>query len=112
MVYKIKVYETKDNKHPFNSWLEKLDIPVQAKIQVRLRRAGLGNFGDWKFVVDGINEFRLDFGPGYRIYYNNIDLETVLILCAGTKRTQTKDIQIAKDYLKDFKARGKSSGKK
>ena len=61
--------------------------------------------GDWKSVGGGINELRLDYGPGYRVYYAQDGVTLILLLCGGTKRTQDKDIEKAHAYWKDYKAR-------
>ena len=67
----------------------------------------LGNAGDAKSVGGGISEMRIDYGPGYRVYYAQHEDTLVLLLCGGDKRTQAKDIEAAHDYWKDFKARNR-----
>jgi putative addiction module killer protein len=82
----------------FNSWLSGLaDQRAVAKIVSRVERLGLGNPGDVKPVGEGISEMRLAYGPGYRIYYKQTGKTIVLILCAGDKSTQDKDIKRAKE---------------
>jgi len=111
MEYVIEVYETKNNKLPFNEWLKELDSTIKQRVRTKIDKIFLGNFGDFKSIGEGINELKIDVGPGYRIYYSMIDKRTMLILCAGSKRTQKKDITKAKNYLKDFK-RERTHGKK
>ena len=112
MSYHIEVYETRDKKRPLDSWLDKLNSTVKYNIIVKLERIELGNFGSCKTLGDGISEIKIDIGPGYRIYYSIIGLKIILLLCAGNKKTQQRDIQRAKEYLKDYKERGKTHGKK
>lgn len=64
-----------------------------------------GNRGDWKAVGNGVCELRIDIGPGYRVYCGQDGTKLVLLLCAGNKRTQSKDIEHACDYWKDSQAR-------
>jgi putative addiction module killer protein len=81
----------------FDTWLAELrDARALAKISVRIQRLELGNAGDVRAVGDGISEMRIDYGPGYRIYYKQTGREVVLLLCGGDKSTQEKDIRRAK----------------
>ena len=113
MEYELKVYETKDGKIPFNDWLLDLsDIKARQNIRARLGRMSLGNFDNCKTIDAGISELKVDFGPGYRIYFSLIGKVVVLLLCAGSKRTQSKDIEKAKNYLQDYKVRGPKNAKK
>ncbi len=66
-----------------------------------------GNFGDHKFERDGVWELRVDYGPGYRVYYSIEDGEIILLLIGGNKKTQTADLDKAVSYLQDFKKRSK-----
>jgi putative addiction module killer protein len=87
----------------FASWLSKLrDDRAQAKIWARIRRAQLGNLGDTKPVGDGVSEMRVDVGPGYRLYFVQRGSVLVILLCGGDKRTQSRDIQAAKDMAKQL----------
>jgi len=78
-----------------------------AKIQIvkRLNRLLIGNFGDYKFCREGVWELRIDFGPGYRVYYAVVGTTVVLLLCGGDKRTQARDIDRACEYLRDWQNR-------
>ena len=64
-----------------------------------------GNFGDVEPVGEGVLELRIDWGPGYRVYFGRIGQVVVLLLCGGDKRTQQRDIKRAKDYFEDYKRR-------
>jgi putative addiction module killer protein len=81
----------------FSQWMERLrDERARAKISVRIRRLSLGNPGDVNPVGGGVSELRIDHGPGYRVYYVQIGEVLVLLLCAGVKKTQGRDIKTAK----------------
>lgn len=79
------------------------DTKAQVKIDIRIARLRLGNFGDAKSVAQGVYELRVHFGPGYRIYYGLEGDKIVLLLCGGEKKTQKKDIKKAKAFWKDYK---------
>lgn len=81
----------------FNSWLSNLkDERALAKISTRIDRVAMGNFGDAKFF-GGIGELRIDYGPGYRVYFVQRGAVVVVLLCGGDKSTQSKDIDLAKE---------------
>ena len=84
---------------------ELADARAQAKIATRINRLAAGNFGDCKSLRQGLYELRIDWGPGYRIYYATIGRECLLLLCGGDKRKQAADIARASQYLKDYKER-------
>lgn len=109
----IEVYATTTGKRPFEIWFKELkEVHTKARISMRLDRLRLGNFGDCKTLQDGISELRIHYGPGIRIYYGKIGNKIVLLLCAGDKSSQNRDINKAKDYLKDYQSRGLNNGKK
>jgi putative addiction module killer protein len=76
-------------------------MPV-ARIAARIRRLELGNLGDVKPVGEGVSELRIDYGPGYRIYFVQQGNTLVILLCGGDKRTQNKDIRTAKQMAKEL----------
>ncbi|QCI99037.1 type II toxin-antitoxin system RelE/ParE family toxin [Agrobacterium larrymoorei] len=79
----------------FSDWFTSLrDKRAQARIQVRIDRLSLGLLGDVKFF-DGIGEMRIDYGPGYRVYFTRRQNEIVILLCGGDKGSQTRDIERA-----------------
>jgi putative addiction module killer protein len=87
----------------YRIWYKNLtDIRARVRIDLRLNAIRKGVFGDQKSVGDGIFELRIDYGPGYRIYYKMADTELVVLLCGGGKRTQDEDIAKAKDILKEL----------
>jgi putative addiction module killer protein len=80
----------------FAKWIDGLcDIRARARILVRIERLSLGNPGDMKAVGEGVSEMRIDYGPGYRIYYKKVGQQVVILLAGGNKRTQAKDIKTA-----------------
>lgn len=99
----IRYYITSGGKAPFIDWLEGLkDRTARAKIKVRIDRLMLGLFGDAKKLGNGIEELRISYGPGYRIYYGRIGRTIVLLLRGGTKKHQSEDIAKAKGYWANF----------
>lgn len=102
----LRIYVTVDGRSPFTEWLASLqDGKTRAKIRVRLDRVSLGNFGDCHSVGEGVQELRIDYGPGYRVYFGQLGSAIVLLLCGGDKSTQTKDIDLAKHYWNDYRSR-------
>ncbi len=102
----IRRYLTGMGKDVFGEWLAGLkDARTQAKIVARIDRLSVGNFGDCKALGGGLFELRIDWGPGYRVYYALVGKACVLLLCGGDKRTQSSDIKRALLYLKDYRER-------
>jgi len=98
----IKIYQKDNDDCPFIVWLESLDSAVRHRVQSRLARVAIGNLGEYKILGDRISELKFTFGSGYRVYFSELDNVLVLLLCAGDKKTQTKDIKLAKTYLTDY----------
>ena len=81
----------------YTNWIRRLkDRAAQAIISARIRRVSAGNFGDVKPVGDNVSELRIDYGPGYRVYFTRRRQEIIILLCGGAKSTQTRDIEAAK----------------
>ena len=107
--YTITYYLTEANKKPFKEWLDGLkDIAARQKIRIRLDRVRLGNLVNNRAVGDGVFELKIDYGPGYRVYYALDGKTVVLLLLGGDKSTQDKDIARAKIYWTDHKRRYKN----
>ncbi len=103
-VREIQYYRSPNGKEPFTKWFESIrDKNTQNRIDKRLARLEDGNFGDYQSVGGGVFELRLHFGPGYRIYFGQIDKELVLLLCGGDKASQARDIKLAKTYWREYK---------
>jgi len=102
----IRHYVSLQGKDVFDEWLSSLgDARTQAKIANRINRLALGNFGDCKRLRHEVCELRIDWGPGYRVYYARLDAARVLILCGGSKRNQSGDIERAIELLEDYRER-------
>ena len=100
------IYQTENGKKPYSDWLDNLtDTKGKAAILARIIRLRLGLFGDSHSVGDEVSELRIHVGPGYRVYYSEINGQIVILLCGGDKSSQKKDIQAAKQYLKDYRRR-------
>lgn len=101
----IELYVSPDGKTPFTEWLNALkDTKARAKIRVRLDRLKLGNLGDCRSVGAGVFELRVDFGPGYRVYFGQVGTQIVVLLWGGDKSTQDADIKKAQAYWADYKS--------
>jgi putative addiction module killer protein len=88
----------------FDRWMISLrDVRAMARIQLRLDRMALGNPGEVKTVGDGVSEMRIDYGPGYRVYFMQRGRLVVILLCGGDKSTQRKDILRAKAIAAQWK---------
>lgn len=104
--YTVLIYATESEEEPFNKWLKNFkNKNLQALIFQRLQRIKMGNFGDCKSLGNGLWEFRIHTGAGYRLYYARIEKSVILLLCGGDKRTQSRDIKSAKKYLEDYRRR-------
>ncbi len=110
MQFKNVIFFKLDNgREPVFEWIESLDKSVSFRIINRLYKVEEGNFGDFKKIDNEISELRFKFGSGYRIYFANVKNIMVLLLSAGDKKTQSKDIKIAKEYLKIWKGQNNDS---
>lgn|ERR1700683_2115680 len=99
-------YLTSIEEDPFQSWLDELeDVKARVAVLRRIDRVTTGNFGDHSFLRNGVWELRLDVGPGYRVYFGRHGITLVLLLCGGTKRTQSSDIGRAVRFFADFQRR-------
>jgi len=106
LVIQIRRYVTRAGRDVFGDWLARLaDNQARARILTRIDRLAVGNFGDSKQLRGGVSELRIDWGPGYRVYYGMIRKTCALLLCGGDKRKQSSDIQRALEYLRDYHER-------
>jgi putative addiction module killer protein len=88
----------------FDRWLKRLrDRKAKAKIEARILRLSMGNPGDIKPIGRGISEMRIEYGPGYRMYFKQIGEELIILLCGGDKSTQQEDIAMAQKIAMDWK---------
>jgi putative addiction module killer protein len=102
MALTVREYQTAQGKVPFRDWLATLDRATRARVQARVVRFETGNLGDHKGVGEGVQEARVMFGAGYRIYFGREGTSLVLLLVGGTKASQAKDIRRAQDYWRDY----------
>jgi putative addiction module killer protein len=107
-VIEVKTYQDANGRKPYADWLDSLaDNKTKARIVVRVNRMAAGNFGDCKTLRDGVQELKIDVGPGYRVYVSKQGSMLVLLLCGGDKSDQSRDIERAIACLNDWKQRGK-----
>jgi putative addiction module killer protein len=96
------VYEVEQTE-AFSTWLQGLkDIRAKARIRARIERASLGNFGDWSPEGGDVRTMRIDYGPGYRLYFTIRRNQIIFLLCGGNKRTQEADITQARKLAKEI----------
>ena len=103
----LREYADGSGRSPFAQWFLVQDAHVAAKITIRLTRLALGNHSNVEAVGQGVSELKIDFGPGFRIYFARDGLDLVILLTGGTKVRQTNDIATAKSYWADYKSRKK-----
>jgi putative addiction module killer protein len=102
----VLVYRGPDGRLPFDEWLRGLrDANAVARVLARIGRIRRGNLGDCKPVGEGVSELRVDYGPGYRIYFGQKGQTLAILLCGGDKRTQERDIRQAQEYWSDYQQR-------
>ena len=101
--YELKEYISSTGKSYFRTWFEKLGATAAAKVTAALHKMERGNFGSTKFLGSGVWEFKIDTGPGYRLYFGKVGKNVVLLLSGGIKRGQNKDIQLAIELLDEHK---------
>ena len=99
-------YITETGKDLYQAWIARLkDKTARAAITRRVIRIELGDLGDHKRIGEGVSELRIDVGPGYRVYFGTVEKTIVVLLIAGAKGTQERDIARAKMYWQDFQER-------
>ena len=99
-------YVTETGKDLYQAWLDRLkDRTAKIAITRRVIRIEIGDLGDHKRIGDGVSELRIDVGPGYRVYHGTVEKTIVVLLVAGTKGTQERDILRAKTCWQDFQER-------
>lgn len=105
----VREYLTTEGRSPFARWFNKLDARAAVKVTIALYRIEQGNLSNTK-GIGGIFEYKITFGPGYRVYFGRDGDVLVLLLGGGTKKTQSREILLAKQFWVDYKQR-KSRGK-
>jgi putative addiction module killer protein len=106
-VLELRYYLTAGGQSPFESWFDDLDGAAAAKVSVAFVRLGQGNTSNAKPVGEGVLEYRIDWGPGCRVYLGRDGETLVILLTGGTKQRQQRDIERAKELWTDYKRRRK-----
>jgi putative addiction module killer protein len=107
MMVEIREYRELDGSSPFGEWRGRLDAGPRQRVTTTILRMGLGNFSNVKGVGAGVFECKINFGPGYRVYFGKDGEEIVILLGGGTKRRQQNDIQVALGRWENYKQRKK-----
>jgi putative addiction module killer protein len=103
----IREYVDERGQSPFGRWFDDLDARAAAKVTVALARIEMGNLSSVKAVGAGVLEYRIDWGPGYRVYFGRDGATLVLLLAGGTKRRQQRDVAAAQERWADYRRRRK-----
>jgi putative addiction module killer protein len=99
----IKKYQDDNGKEPFQIWVERLDIQTQSKIYAYIDRVALGAAKkNLKPVGEGVFEIKIDYGPGYRVYFGEVNRTIILLLLGGDKKSQKRDIIKAITFWRDY----------
>ena len=106
----IRAYIDYEGGSPFAKWFNRLNAPAAAKVVTALVRMEQGNRSNTKSVGSGVFECRIDFGPGYRVYFGKDGDTLIILLGGGTKKRQQKDIQNVRTIWKEYKRRKKLEG--
>jgi putative addiction module killer protein len=104
----VREYFGRDGRNLFGEWFDRLNAEAARRVAISIYRLGLGNFSNVKGVGGGIFECRIDFGPGYRIYFGKDGDRIVILLSGGTKRRQQNDIELAAECWRDYKLNKRS----
>jgi len=100
----VENYELPDGSCPFEEWMSSLrDRRARAIIRTRIGRVRLGNLGNCEPVGAGVMELKIDYGPGYRVYFGQVETKLVILLCGGDKSSERADIRRAIEYWEDYK---------
>lgn len=105
----VREYMTEEGTSPFGRWFDRLSGPAAVKATTAVERIAQGNFSNAKAVGAGVSEYKIDFGPGYRIYFGKDGEKLVILLAGGSKKRQSADIETAKTNWADYKKRKRHS---
>jgi putative addiction module killer protein len=103
--FELRTYVDENGRVPFETWILELDRPAQAKVTIALSRLELGNMSNVEAVGEGVAELKLNWGPGYRVYFGQDGRTIIILLSGGTKKRQSRDIAIAKARWASYKLR-------
>jgi putative addiction module killer protein len=100
---RIEIYKLGNGHEPYKEWVEKLPLLIHAKIDVYIRRlASGGTKKNIRSIGEGVFELKLNFGPGYRVYFGIKEEKLIILLCGGDKGAQSRDIKQAKNYWRNY----------
>lgn len=103
----IRIYKSETGSRPFEKWLKTVKcLKTRGKIRYRIDKLEMGYYGDCKTLSNGLKELRFNFGPGYRVYFAEVDEIIIVLLFGGKKDTQSRDINLVKKYWDDLRRRG------
>ena len=100
-------YENEAGGHPYSKWFASLNVQAALKVRTAVARMENGNFSNVKALGQGVSEYKLDFGPGYRVYFGKDGDKIVVLLGGGTKKRQSSDIATAQELWRLYKQRKK-----
>lgn len=103
----VREFVDANGTRPFAKWFNELEPQAAAKVTANLTRIESGNFSNTKGISGGVHELRIDFGPGYRVYFGKDGEKIIILLGGGTKKKQNADIQKAHELWKEYKKRKK-----
>ena len=106
-MFEVLEYIDEYGQSPFANWFNGLNVQAPAKVSIALIRMENENLSNTKGVKGGVFEYRMEFGPGYRIYFGNDGGKIIILLGGGTKKGQDKDIKIVKEHWQNYKQRKK-----
>ena len=102
-IKRIEFFVNKNQKNYIAGWLNKLDVKTRSRIHLRLVRLEYGAYGDYKSLGNKLYELKFFFAKGYRIYFTEYNNKVIILLCAGNKNSQKRDIKLAKNLLEEFR---------
>jgi len=103
--FELRTYVDEHGRVPFETWILELDGQAQAKVTIALSRLERGNLSNVESVGDGVSELKLNWGPGYRVYFGQDGKTIIILLCGGTKKRQSRDVAAAKVRWANYKLR-------
>jgi putative addiction module killer protein len=103
VMLELRYYIAGDGRSPFAEWFAQLDATARAKVVTAIARMEQGNLSKMKSVGQGVLEYKIDFGPGYRVYFGRDGEVLVILLTGGTKKRQQRDIEAAAGFWRDYK---------
>ena len=107
MLFRSVEYLEADGTSPFERWFKRLNAVAAAKITTALYKMEQGNLSNVKSVGQGVAEYKIDHGPGYRVYFGQDGKELIILLGGGSKKGQNADIRLAQKHWREYKARKK-----